>query len=155
VNWEEKKEVKKGEIGEIIVRKYLENKGYIVYQPKTKGAHYFDMLCTLNKNEVIALDVKTKARLNYYEATGIELRHYEDYKRLINTIEIPFYLYFVDEMEGKVYRQLLNDLPSPWHLNKTIVCWDLKDLNYLFSLNEKEKKELQKLNTRSYKYKPV
>ena len=154
MNWEDKTEVKKGDIGENIVRKYLENKGYIIYQPKTKGAHYFDMLCTKNKQEVIALDVKTKARLNAYEATGINLTHYEDYKRLMNTTKIPFYIYFVDEMEGKVYRQLLNKLPEPFKLNKYIVCWYLKDLIHLFNLTKEEKKELQEFNTRSYEYNP-
>ena len=154
MSWEEKKEVKKGDLGEKIVRNYLENKGYIVYQPKTKGAHYFDMLCTKNKQEVMALDVKTKARLNAYEATGIDLRHYEDYKRLMNTTQIPFYIYFVDEMEGKVYMQLLNKLPEPFKLNNYIVCWHLKDLVYMFDITEQEKNELQKFNTRTYEYNP-
>ena len=154
MSWEEKKEVKKGDLGEKIVRNYLENKGYIVYQPKTKGAHYFDMLCTKNKQEVMALDVKTKARLNHYEATGIDLSHYTDYKRLINTTKIPFYIYFVDEMEGKVYRQLLNKLPEPFQFNKYIVCWYLKDLIYLFNLTEKQQNELKEFNTRTHEYNP-
>jgi len=155
MSWEEKKEVKKGDIGENIVRKYLEKQGYIVYQPKTKGAHYFDMLATKNKQEVIALDVKTKARLNIAAATGIDLKHYEDYKRLANTTQMPFYIYFVDEMEGKVYKQLLHKLPEPFKLNKYIVCWYLKDLIYLFDLTEEEKNELKKYNTRSHEYNPI
>ena len=53
----------KGEIGEQIVTQYLEKKGWIVYFQFTKNkAHAFDMLCTYNKEKVIALDVKTKAR---------------------------------------------------------------------------------------------
>lgn len=155
MNWKDKKEVKKGDIGEKIVKEYLEKQGHIVYQPITSGAHYFDMLATKDKQEVIALDVKTKARLNKFEATGINLTHYEDYKRLNNTTQIPFYIYFVDEMEGKVYRQLLNKLPEPFKLNKYIVCWYLKDLIYLFDISEKQKNELKKFNTRNYEYKPI
>lgn len=155
MNWKDKKEVKKGDIGEKIVKEYLEKQGHIVYQPITSGAHYFDMLATKDKKEVIALDVKTKARLNKFEATGINLTHYEDYKRLINTTQIPFYIYFVDEMEGKVYRQLLNKLPEPFKLNKYIVCWYLKDLIYLFDISEQQKNELKKFNTRNYEYKPI
>lgn len=155
MSWQDKKEVKKGDIGEKIVKEYLEKHGYIVYQPTTSGAHYFDMLATKDKQEVISLDVKTKARLNKYEATGIDLAHYEDYKRLMNTTQILFYIYFVDEMEGKVYRQLLNKLPEPFKLNKYIVCWYLKDLIYLFDITEQQKNELKKLNTRNYEYKPI
>lgn len=154
MSWEEKNQVKKGTIGENIIRKYLEKNGYKVYQPKTKGAHYFDMLATKNKQEVIALDVKTKARLNNYRATGIDAKHYKDYTRLINTTQLPFYIYFVDEMEGKVYKQLLNNLPEPFKLNKYIVCWFLKDLIYLFDLTENEKNELKKYNSRNYLYNP-
>jgi len=155
MNWEELKQIKKGDIGEKIVCNYLEQKGYIIYKPFTKGAHYFDMLATKNKKKVIALDVKTKARLNSYEATGINLKHYEDYKRLINLTKIPFYIFFVDEMEGKVYTQLLNKLPEPFKLNEKIVCWYLKDLIYLFDISEQEKQELKKYNTRNYDYKPI
>ena len=113
------------------------------------------MLATRNKKKVIALDVKTKARLNSYEATGINLNHYEDYKRLINSTKIPFYIFVVDEMEGKVYAQLLNKLPEPFKLNEKIVCWYLKDLIYLFDISEQEKQELKKYNTRNYDYKPI
>ena len=78
--------LKKGEIGEGIVRSLLESKGWIVYCPFTKGAHAFDMIATLNKERAIALDVKAKARMNKYPATGINLDHYEQYKRFSKTI---------------------------------------------------------------------
>jgi len=57
--------LKKGEIGEMIIQDFLEKRGWIVYRPFTKDkAHYFDALATKNKEKVIAIDVKTKARLN-------------------------------------------------------------------------------------------
>ena len=72
--------LKKGELGENIIREYLEKKGWIVYFPFTKNkAHAFDMLCTYNKEKVIALDVKTKARMNKYAAQGIDIRSYNEY----------------------------------------------------------------------------
>jgi hypothetical protein len=155
MTWQEKKEVKKGDIGEEIVKNYLENKGWIVYKPETIGAHYFDMICTKNKKKVIAIDVKTKARLNKYAATGINKKHYLDYKRFSNDTEIPFYLYFVDDKEGKVYYQLLNDLPEPFELNNKIVCWYLKDLIYIFDLTEEQIIKLTELDTRTHIYKPI
>ena len=64
MKWEDKAQVKKGNIGEKIIQQYLEGKGWKVYKPFTKGAHWFDMLACKNKAKVIAIDVKTKARFN-------------------------------------------------------------------------------------------
>ena len=72
--------LKKGEIGEQIIREYLEKKGWIVYFPFTKDkAHAFDILATKNKEKVFALDVKTKARLNNWPAQGINIKSYKEY----------------------------------------------------------------------------
>ena len=44
MSWQDKIQVKKGNIGEKIVRNYLEKKGFIVYEPKTNGSHPFDKI---------------------------------------------------------------------------------------------------------------
>jgi hypothetical protein len=153
--WSDKIEVKKGDIGEKIIQEYLEQKGWVIYKPVTKKAHWFDNMATRNKKNIIAFDVKTKARLNKIAATGIEKKHYLDYKRFVSDTEIPFYLYFVDDKEGKVYYRLLKDLPEPFELNSTTVCWYLEDLKYIFSLTEDQKNNLSKFDNRSYKFNPV
>ena len=80
--------LKKGDIGEKIIQEYLENKGWIVYRPFTKNkSHYFDMLCTFEKEKVLAIDVKTKARFNKWEAQGINVKSYNEYINFIKTIE--------------------------------------------------------------------
>ena len=157
--WQDKIQVKKGDIGEDIIKNYLELKGWVVYKPSTNKSHWFDNVATKDKNKIIAYDVKTKARLNKIEATGIDKPDYLDYKTFNNNINIPFYLFFVDEKEGKVYYQLLKKLPEPFELkNKTkvkIVCWYLKDLQYIFSLTEDQKNNLSKFDNRNYNYKPI
>jgi hypothetical protein len=42
MKWEDKAQVKKGNIGEKIIQQYLEGKGWKVYKPFTKGAHWFE-----------------------------------------------------------------------------------------------------------------
>ena len=154
MSWSDKIQVKKGDLGEEIIKNYLESKGWIVYKPITDKAHYFDMFCTKNKNKVIALDVKTKARLNKYEATGIDIRHYNDYKRASEDIGIDFYLFFVDDKNGMVHCQELKKLPKPFKINEKIYAWYLKDMIHLFTLSNEIIKNLSKFDSRNYLYKP-
>tara|TARA_R100001463_G_scaffold114585_1_gene169796 strand:+ start:1079 stop:1546 length:468 start_codon:yes stop_codon:yes gene_type:complete len=154
LSWNNKITVKKGDIGEQIIKDYLERKGWVIYAPTTDKAHYFDMIATRNKKEIIGYDVKTKARLNKIAATGIDKQDYLDYMRFTRDYYFPFYLFFVDEKEGKVYYQLLKKLPEPFELTPEIVCWYLKDLQYIFSLTEDQKTKLSKFDNRNYKYKP-
>lgn len=154
MSWSDKIQVKKGDIGEEIIKTYLENKGWIVYKPVTNGAHYFDMFCTKNKNKIIALDVKTKARLNKFEATGIDIRHYNDYKRVMENLSVEFYLFFVDDKNGMVHCQELSKLPKPFKITNTIYAWYLKDMIYLFTLTDEYIKKLSTFDSRNYKYNP-
>ncbi len=94
---------KKGLLGENFVRKMLNQKGWITYSPDCDGAHYFDILATKNKQSVIAVDVKTKARFNKWAAQGIDIRHYNEYMRFTQQTGIPFYLVFVDDKNGDVH----------------------------------------------------
>ena len=77
MSWQDKEQVKKGDIGELIVREYLEKKGYIVYEPKTNGSHPFDKIAIKSKNDMIIVEVKTKARMNKFNATGFDLKSYK------------------------------------------------------------------------------
>lgn len=148
--------LKKGNIGEDIVSKYLENKGWIIYRPFTKDkAHYFDMLCTFNKEKVIAIDVKTKARLNKWNAQGIDIRHYKEYLNFIEITKVNFYLIFVDDKTGEVHLAELSKLNNPIYPNKQIIAWNVNDMRYLFSISENDINNLSKYDQRSYKFKPI
>ena len=148
--------LKKGEAGEKIVREYLENKGWIVYCPFTKNkAHYFDMLATKNKEKVIAIDVKTKARLNKWPAQGIDIKNYSEYMNFIKKINVPFYLVFIDDKSGDVYSAELSKLKNGFNPTKNIIAWMLEEMIFLFNIGKEKIKALSEYDQRNYDYKPV
>jgi hypothetical protein len=147
--------LKKGELGEQIIRKHLEDRGWIVYIPFTKDkAHYFDMMATLNKEKAIAVDVKTKARLNKWDAQGIDIKQYNQYIKFTKTCNIPFYLVFVDDKTGDVHLADISKLKNPISVNKNIVAWKLKEMKFLFKISNHEVQELSKYDQRNYKFTP-
>jgi Holliday junction resolvase-like predicted endonuclease len=149
------KALTKGELGEEIIRGYLEGRGWIVYQPFTKNkAHYFDILATKNKESVIAIDVKTKARLNKWNATGINIKAYNEYLKFINTVNVPFYLIFIDDKNGDVHWAELVKLTEPIYPNEYIIAWSLNQMNFLFKISDEKIKELSMYDQRNYKYNP-
>lgn len=147
--------LKKGAIGEQIIRKWLENKGWIVYLPFTKNkAHYFDILATLHKKRVIAIDVKTKARLNKWNAQGINKKHYNEYISFCETHNVPFFLCFVDDKNGNVHIANIKKLQNPIYPNNYIIAWDLKQMKYLMNIGEENIKLLSQYDQRNYRYNP-
>ena len=148
--------LKKGELGEKIVREFLEAKDWIVYQPMTKDkAHYFDMMCTFKKEKVIAIDVKTKARLNKWNAQGIDKKHYNEYINFINTTKVNFYLFFVDDKIGDVHYADIKNLTNPIYPNDKIIAWKIEDMNFIFKLTDEQIIELLKYDQRNYKFNPT
>lgn len=149
------KALKKGDIGEDIVTEFLEKKGWIIYRPFTKDkAHYFDMLCTLNKEKVIAIDVKTKARLNNWAAQGINIKSYNEYLNFVEMTKVNFYLIFVDDKNGQVYLADLITLKNPIYPNSKIIAWKLDDMKYLFTISDEDIDRLSKYDQRNYEFNP-
>jgi len=148
--------LKKGDIGEQIVQQFLEQRGWIVYRPFTKDkAHYFDIMATKNKEKVVAIDVKTKARLNNWKAQGINLKTYLEYKRFIDKINIPFYLIFIDDKNGDVHCAELSKLKKSFYPTEYIIAWYLDEMIYLFNIGNKRITELSAFDQRNYDYKPT
>jgi hypothetical protein len=148
--------LKKGDLGENIVSEFLQKKGWIVYRPFTKDkAHYFDMLCTLNKEKVIAIDVKTKARLNNWNAQGIDIRSYNQYLNFVKQTSINFYLIFVDDKNGEVHLADLVKLKNPIYPNQKIIAWPVNEMKYLFSISENDIERLSIYDQRNYEFKPT
>lgn len=157
--------LKKGEIGERIVKSLLEENGWVVYQPSTNGAHCFDMLTIKNKENAIAVDVKAKARMNKWPATGINQRNFEEYTKFSQTHNMPFWLFFVDEMIGKIYGNSLEELEKirfvegkryPFTIltrsGQAIRLWPIQAMIDIAAINENEIKVLVCHNQRSHDF---
>lgn len=170
MNWQDKIEVKKGNLGEDIIDKYIQSLGLIPYFPNHDGAHPFDRLCaTQNKRYLCIVDAKAKARRTYYPDTGINLKTYEEYKYLRNKYTIDIWLFFVDEDTKSIYGGKLKELEK-----EVIISWRNKNIRYprrernkrgifeiyfpvdymktIHELSDIEVAELKKYSNRSYKY---
>lgn len=157
--------LKKGEIGEMIVRRKLEEKGWVVYQPVTDGAHCFDMLSIKDKRNAIALDVKSKARMNKWPATGIDQRHFNEYLSFSEKHNMPFWVVFVDEMQKTIYGNCIENLEQrrnvegvmyPFVLTtrygKKIRLWPLEAMIQIDVIRERDIASLIRYSQRSHEY---
>lgn len=112
-SFQAKTTTQKGNVGERIVREYLAQKGFVVYQTNcTEHAHGFDMLAMRNKEQMIVVEVKAKAKRDCCPDTGINLKHYNEYKAIQAKHNLPIFLVFVDEKLGEVYGDWLSALEA-------------------------------------------
>jgi len=165
MNWSEKIQVKKGTVGETIVIKKLEERGYIVYAPITESAHAFDFLAIKDKKIFKIAEIKSKARLNKFEATGINIRNFNEYLYIYENQNIDVILFFVDEhpKEERIYCQNLGELIKPKTIKgidfpntkivSGIILFSLSDMQEVCKLTEAEIYELKKYSSRNYEYK--
>lgn len=157
----------KGDIGEQIFRERLEANGWSVFMPVTQGAHHFDMMATYKKQRAIAFDIKSKARMNKYHATGVNQRHFEEYKQFSVRHNMPFWLVFVDEMQRTVYGNELDELEKPVidsvdgnkypkvvGIKTDIRIWSLDSMIYIADLTDEQSGNLKSKNQRNYEYRP-
>tara|TARA_R100000734_G_C3310440_1_gene101220 strand:- start:546 stop:1019 length:474 start_codon:yes stop_codon:yes gene_type:complete len=155
MKWQDKTQVKKGDIGEQIVKDFLEDQGYLVYKCATNGSHPFDGMAWKEK-KVFYFDVKTKARMNKCNCTGFDLKHYKTYNKVRKQNDIDFYVYFVDDKNGKVHKADLKKLENIElrYFTRSIVGWDISDLDFVFNIGADKVNELSAFDTRNYEYKP-
>ena len=158
------KKYQKGIIGEAAVQSVLEKKGYIVYKAVTDGAHGFDFLAVKDKQVFVIAEVKAKARMNKFKATGINISHFEDYMRIWKAYNIDVILFFVDEHpeEQRIYCQKLSELIRPRRIDGVdypntkiasgIVLFSLSLMIHVDYLNISQLEELRNNSTRSYGY---
>lgn len=164
MNWEDKVQVKKGDLGERIVRDTLESKGYVVYKSVTEKAHAFDFLAVKDKKVFVIAEVKSKARFNKYEATGIDVKHYNEYRYIFENQNIDVVLFFVDEhpKEERIYCQSLSVLmqekiiagvkyPNTQIASGKII-FSLSDMITVCKLLPDQLAELKKYSSRNYEY---
>lgn len=164
MEWNDKSTVKKGNIGEEIVKEVLEQQRYVVYGSLTEGCHAFDFLAIKDKREFLIAEIKSKARLNKYAATGIDIRHFEEYQYIMKNKNIDVVLFFVDEhpSEERIYCQKLSVLSEKKTIGgvefpntsivKGIILFSLSDMINVKNLNESQLHRLKEHSTRNYQY---
>jgi hypothetical protein len=154
-DWQEKKEVKKGNIGEKIVQDFLEQNNFILYKPVTNGAHKIDYFAHSGQNKsVICCEVKTKARMAWKCKTGFNISCYNHYNELKIKHNINTFIFFVDDFEKCVYGQWLHLLNNPEYIKDSIV-WPLNQMKLIRKLNEYEINEILIYSQRKYDYSNV
>lgn len=154
--------LKKGYIGEKIVKEYLLARGLVPYVPDFDGAHPFDFLCaSRDKKNMVIADAKAKARMNKkFEGSyvnGINECHFEQYSFLSNKYGLPVWLFFIDEMEKRVYGNSLNKLtPKSFVIEFKVKTrmFRLEDMKNVKELNDEEIDALRSLSQRKYEYIP-
>lgn len=127
MSWDDRIQVKKGNIGERIVIDYLLKKGVVPYKPVLgSGAHPFDQLCaTKDKRRVFVTECKAKPARTYYPDTGIDIRHYKDYKNIQNKYNMDVFIFFIDEDAQEIYGGKISKLSQ-----KTVVHHNNKKIEY-------------------------
>lgn len=153
-NFSDTPKAKKGKLGEDIVKGYLHRKGWITYGPENDGPHYFDMLAAYKKEKVIAIDVKTKARLNKWPAQGIDIRHYDQYMRFTSTTNVPFFLVFVDDKTGDIHAGELAKMKNFFFPNEKIIAWPLSEMKLIGKIDSDQVALLSQYDTRNYDFNP-
>lgn len=165
MKWSDRTQTQKGVAGERIAQRHLEARGFIVYQPVTDGAHLFDFLCANKKSQrLVAAEVKTKPRRQFYPDTGINVKHLQDYMAVQAHHAIEVFIYFVDEIERRIYGNKLAALIAAKqveHNGKTltyplrqgdIIYFPLCSMIDVASLDEHEQEAISNLSTRNPAY---
>lgn len=118
MNFRERETTRKGVIGESLIEKFFMELGYIIYKPINDGAHLIDyILVSPDKKTSIAVDIKTKPRRSRYPDTGIEQCHFEEYLEYSKRHNIKVLILFVDEEQGLIYGNSLDNLEKPLEYN--------------------------------------
>lgn len=166
--WSDKAQVKKGVVGERIVKRWLEKNGWIIYRPETDGAHPFDNLCaTRDKQTLMIAEVKTKPARTYHPDTGINETALTDYLKIQKKHNLKVFLFFVDEKARKIYGEELDKLNDEWFVTRPflaryprrernggidIVYFPLERMRIIADLTDTEAMEISNWSTRNPAY---
>jgi hypothetical protein len=163
-------QTQKGEVGERIVRRRLQDLGWFVYSllDDPDRAHPIDTIAMKHDN-LILMDTKTKPRRQNYADTGIDIRHYHRYKVLSQRYNLRVYIAFCDEIKMEVYGNYLDILEqprgagtcegTPWEYpqrHQGIIYFPLDIMQHIARLNDvatlAEIEAIRLLSTRKSKY---
>jgi hypothetical protein len=163
--WQNLSTVKKGNIGERLVNEFLIKKDFIPYSPDATGAHPFDRLvASRDKRTIFIADSKTKAARKYYPDTGIDIRHYNEYKFIQDKYNIEVFLFFVDEEKLEIYGNILSRLDEvrtvlhngkflsyPWE-HQGIRYFPLEKMQHIANIPTSEAMAMKTLTSKKIEY---
>ncbi len=142
-----------GDIGETLVSQFLQDKfGYAIYRPQDdKVAHWIDIIAMDKFTDgMFAVEIKTKPKLLYYNATGINTRSHYEYLELQKKHNLDVMLFFVDADLKQIYYSKLSSLLIPTIYNEiqypnfeilqkqNIVLFPLEEMEVVKNLTENE-----------------
>lgn len=155
-NWQEKPEVKKGNIGERIVNELLSKDNYIIYRPITNGSHKIDFFAHKQDSDknIICVEAKSKKRMACYIETGFNYSNYLHYIEIQEKYGIDTYVYFIDDFEECIYGSWLKDLGEGNKMGE-VITWPLQKMQFHRWLNENELIELKEYTKENYDYSKV
>lgn len=114
IAWEEMVCVRKGLVGEALVKEFMLKRGYQVYTPDFDGPHICDYFCHHPTERLHFADAKTYSKRDNYPDTGLNLESYEDYCNEEDRPHgHPIYLYWVDQRSAAIYGNWLSILRRP------------------------------------------
>jgi hypothetical protein len=164
-DWENRITVRKGNLGEAIVKRFLEGKSFVCYKSITDKAHAFDFLAVKDKKDFIIAEVKSKALMNVKPVTGINYRNLEEYKYVLDKYKIPIFLFFVDEHLKEIYGNWLHILekrveigneiyPQEMTTKKGILLrlWHYKQMRHIAKISDSQANDLKTMSSRKYEY---
>ncbi len=111
-----------------------------------------------------AMDVKAKARLNKYPATGINQKHFDEYLAFSEKHSMLFWVIFVDEMLMAVYGNEIAELEKervvegrkyPFVLptkGQPVRVWPLEAMKQIGTIDSETQEKLFGLSQRNYAY---
>ena len=150
-NFNQSRHFRKGMIGEAIVRGRLESNGWQVTQFTYDSPHIFDMFChKMSSGQSMAVEVKTKSRMKYYDETGISYAHFKRYLKWIENHDMPFWIMFVDHSVGSVFAGDFRKLSlKPMNKRGDSVTWETR---YMQKWQDLTEEEIQSIETVSEAY---
>ncbi len=160
MKWNNKSEVKIGDMGESLVKDYFEKQGWVIYKPETEKAHPFDRLAVKGKDRLMIIEVKTKPHRLKYPDTGFDINHYDIYKNTSLKHNMEVFVAFVDPNKSKIYGNYLSILEEKTIINNTtyplkykgIIYFPLEKMILLSDIPDYISEMLMEMSDRNYNY---
>jgi len=144
-----------GNHGETYLSEFAASVGCRAYKPAMDGSNPVDSL-TACKNKkthkwsVASIEIKTKAKMIYYNATGVDTKDWIEYQQF----PVPVYILFVDYLKGAIYGQWTSKLTPveiKYNSKEPLTFFNLNQMEEYRKLSKEEILQLKQLENSNYK----